>query len=182
MANMDVLPPHEAMTPEQKLEAAQLFRNAVSELEELCLPPGVKLESAAKPTPTPEPTSTPTPTPEPTPPPRPSASLSAEEREKLRKDLGANFNMMFKSQELCHHAPFDGKRTQSDPGARLDAIRIVDGVVNRLRDLDKTAKDFTREEFEEFTSATQIASVELWQICAPLGVDVTPELLNSMPD
>lgn len=153
--------------------------------------------STPAPTPTPEPTATSEPTPRPTrtpiptitqkpPTPTPtrdaSASLSAEEREKLRKELGVNFNMMFKSQELCHHAPFDGKRTQSDPAARLDAIKIVDGVVKPLRDLGKTAEDFTREEFAQFTKATQIASVELWQICAPPGVDVTADLLNSMPD
>ena len=43
MTEMDTLPHHEEMTPEQKLEAARIFRYAALELEEICLPPGVEL-------------------------------------------------------------------------------------------------------------------------------------------
>ena len=40
---MNTLPRHDEMTPEQKLEAARIFRRTALELEELCLPPGVEL-------------------------------------------------------------------------------------------------------------------------------------------
>ena len=40
MAEMGTLPPHEEMTPTQKLEAAKIFRRAALELEEICVPPG----------------------------------------------------------------------------------------------------------------------------------------------
>ena len=43
LAKMDALPQHEQMTPEQKLEAARLFRAATVDLLELCLPEGAQL-------------------------------------------------------------------------------------------------------------------------------------------
>ena len=43
MAELDGLPHHEEMTPEQKLEAVKIFRAATTKLVDLCLPPGVEL-------------------------------------------------------------------------------------------------------------------------------------------
>ena len=42
-AELDALPSHEEMTPEQKLEAARIYRRITVELLEICLPPGVEL-------------------------------------------------------------------------------------------------------------------------------------------
>ena len=100
----------------------------------------------------------------------------------MTKDLRAHFNMMFKSQELCHHEPFDGRRKKRDFAARHDARIVVDGVINQLKNLNKTADFFTWAEFADLKEAVQIASARLWDICAPPGVEVTAELLNSMPD
>ena len=43
MAELNGLPHHEEMTPEQKLEAVKIFRAATTKLLDLCLPPGVEL-------------------------------------------------------------------------------------------------------------------------------------------
>ncbi len=111
-----------------------------------------------------------------------SASTSAPISESQGEEFKSIFNMLFKSQQLCRHQPFDGKRRDSDLTARKTALDLVTGVVDKMRTLDKMVMTYTQEEFTDITEAAQIASVDLWHVCVPPGIKVTPELLGSMPD
>ena len=70
----------------------------------------------------------------------------------------------------------------SDLTARKTALDLVTGVVDKMRTLDKMVMTYTQKEFTYITEAAQIASVELWDVCVPPGVEVTADLINSMPD